>query len=91
MSLVLLNADPMPFGHHQGKRMEEVPLRYWRWYIDQPWAADWRAVYAYAISQLKEVMPKKEATPENGLKATPDGRIVNKDGLTVGFACRRAA
>lgn len=84
-----MDTDKMPFGKHQEKRMSEVPLSYWRWYIDQDWAPQWKAVWQYAHNRLREYMPKNEPSPANGLSATPDGRLVNAEGRTVGFACGR--
>ena len=48
----LRDSDKMPFGKHRGKRMDEVPFPYWRWFLQQSWGFEHRAVYDYVKKQI---------------------------------------
>lgn len=43
----LTDQDPMPFGAHKGKPMEEVPASYLDWLRGQDWLSQWPAVADY--------------------------------------------
>jgi hypothetical protein len=38
----------MYIGKHKGKQIGKIPNGYWRWFIAQPWAADWPGLLDYA-------------------------------------------
>lgn len=40
--------DRMPFGKWKGTRLGEVPDHYWKWFLQQPWAANHPELLEYA-------------------------------------------
>jgi hypothetical protein len=44
---VLTDKDPMPFGAHKGKPMEDVPASYLDWLMGQDWIDKWPQVVGY--------------------------------------------
>jgi hypothetical protein len=56
----LSDGDPFPFGaaRRNGLRMCQVDLKFYRWFLQQPWAAKWPRVQEYALEILR---PEREA------------------------------
>jgi hypothetical protein len=50
----LTDGSPFPFGKYRdlGSRMEDVPMKYYRWFLEQEWSTSWPAVAAYAQKLL---------------------------------------
>lgn len=53
--------DPMPFGKHKGKMLQDVPASYLVWLMQQEWAEEWPELYDYLcknegaiLQELKE-------------------------------------
>jgi len=44
----LSDDDLMTFGKHQGQKLGEVPMKYWRWMIGEDWAQQWTGIFEYA-------------------------------------------
>ena len=44
----------MPFGKHKGKRLIEVPVSYWKWFLKQPWCWKESALMEYAELAIEE-------------------------------------
>lgn len=40
--------DIMPFGKHKGKNLGTIPDSYWNWFLEQPWAKDYKDLLQYA-------------------------------------------
>lgn len=48
MAEALKDSDPMPFGKHKGKPMQEVPANYLDWLRGEDWVKDkYPRVWAY--------------------------------------------
>ena len=37
----------MPWGEHEGTKLDDVPASYLLWLLQQRWLADWPGLYAY--------------------------------------------
>jgi len=48
----LTDLDPMPFGMHKGKPMQEVPVKYLHWLWSQPSRDGSNPVIAYVRQNL---------------------------------------
>lgn len=48
----LEDSDPMPFGEHKGKKMEDVPAQYLDWLRGQQWLYKYPQVKAYIEDPL---------------------------------------
>ena len=56
--------DQMPWGKFRGLRMDRVPLWYWKWMLDQDFAAYWPGVMNYAMRRLGlPMVPADEDAP----------------------------
>ena len=49
----LTDESLMPFGLHKGKKMMDVPGKYFGWIAEQPWASKWPRVMEYIKSRNK--------------------------------------
>lgn len=49
----LTDESGFPFGKHKGTSMQNVPIDFYRWLLQQDWCNKWPAVVAYAKTRLE--------------------------------------
>lgn len=49
-----------PFGVHKNKPMDEVPLEYYSWAMNQDWLHKWPTVQAYIEEHKEEILQGKK-------------------------------
>lgn len=66
----LQDTDPMPFGVHKGKQMDQVPASYLDWLHDQSWINDWPRVKRYIENNRRHI--DQELLDEEERRCTED-------------------
>ena len=49
---MFIDNDRMPWGIHKGRRLDSIPLDYWRWCLGQEWFQNQRDLYDYACTRV---------------------------------------
>lgn len=62
----------MPWGQHEGTKLEHVPASYLLWIFEQPWIADWPGLHAYLKKHEKQLIQER-GEPDDDDESGPQG------------------